>query len=85
MLERGYDVMPIVSATMPRESEALSTVNLKALAAKVEVPVLLLLGSARPAWAPGWTAKAWSTAGSTCSSRGSGTTWTSGIWPAAGR
>ncbi len=48
---RGYDVMPIVSATMPRESEALSTVDLKALAAKVEIPVLLLLGSASPAWA----------------------------------
>ncbi|HEX5302975.1 MAG TPA: alpha/beta hydrolase [Streptosporangiaceae bacterium] len=29
---RGYDVMPIVSATMPRESEALSTVDLPALA-----------------------------------------------------
>jgi pimeloyl-ACP methyl ester carboxylesterase len=48
---RGYDVMPIVSATMPRESAALSTVDLKALAAGVEVPVLLILGSASPAWA----------------------------------
>lgn len=48
---RGYDVMPIVSATMPRESEALSTVDLPALAAKVTVPVLLILGSASPPWA----------------------------------
>jgi pimeloyl-ACP methyl ester carboxylesterase len=54
---RGYDVMPIVSATMPRESEALSTVDLKALAARVEVPVLLLLGSASPAWAHDLTAE----------------------------
>ncbi len=48
---RGYDVMPIVSATMPRESEALSTVDLPALAAEVTVPVLLILGSASPDWA----------------------------------
>lgn len=48
---RGYDVMPIVSATMPRESRALSVVDLKALAAEVETEVLLLLGSASPAWA----------------------------------
>ena len=48
---RGYDVMPIVSATMPRESEALSTVDLPALAAGVTVPVLLILGSASPPWA----------------------------------
>ena len=54
---RGYDVMPIVSATMPRESEALSTVDLGALAAKVQVPVLLLLGSASPAWARDLTAE----------------------------
>jgi pimeloyl-ACP methyl ester carboxylesterase len=48
---RGYDVMPIVSATMPRESKALGTVDLSALAARVGVPVLLILGSASPAWA----------------------------------
>jgi pimeloyl-ACP methyl ester carboxylesterase len=48
---RAYDVMPIVSATMPRESEALSVVDLKALAAEVETEVLMLLGSASPAWA----------------------------------
>ena len=54
---RGYDVMPIVSATMPRESKALSDVDLKALAAGVEVPVLLILGSASPAWAQDLTAE----------------------------
>jgi pimeloyl-ACP methyl ester carboxylesterase len=48
---RSYDVMAIVSATMPRESEALGTVDMKALATGVEVPVLLLLGSTSPAWA----------------------------------
>lgn len=54
---RGYDVMPIVSATMPRESEALSTVDLKALATGVKGPVLLLLGSASPAWTQDLTAE----------------------------
>jgi pimeloyl-ACP methyl ester carboxylesterase len=48
---RAYDVMPIVSATMPRESGALSTVDLKALGTGIEVEVLLILGSASPAWA----------------------------------
>ncbi len=48
---RSYDVMPIVSATMPREGQALAETDLKSLAAGVEVPVLLLLGSASPAWA----------------------------------
>ncbi len=52
---RGYDVLPIVSATMPREAQALATVDLKALAAAVTVPVLLILGSASPAWARGIT------------------------------
>ena len=48
---RGYDVLPIVSATMPREAQALAEVDLTALAAGVSVPVLLILGSASPAWA----------------------------------
>jgi len=48
---RAYDVMPIVSATMPRESQALGTVDLRALATGVEAAVLLVLGSASPAWA----------------------------------
>jgi len=54
---RGYDVMPIVSATMPGESKALSDVDLKALAAGIDVPVLLILGSASPAWARDLTAE----------------------------
>ena len=48
---RGYDALAIVSATMPREAQALATVDLQALAAAVTVPVLLILGSASPAWA----------------------------------
>jgi pimeloyl-ACP methyl ester carboxylesterase len=52
---RGYDVLPIVSATMPREARALSSVDLPALAARVRVPVLLILGADSPAWAAGIT------------------------------
>ena len=37
---RDYDVLPIVSATMPREALALATVDLTALAAAVTVPVI---------------------------------------------
>ena len=48
---RDYDVLPIVSATMPREALALATVDVTALAAAVTVPVMLLLGSLSPAWA----------------------------------
>jgi len=51
---RSYDVLPIVSATMPREAQALAEVDLTALAAGVPgrvSPVLLILGSASPAWA----------------------------------
>ena len=48
---RDYDVMPIVSATMPREAQAIAEADLPALAAGVSVPVLLILGSASPAWA----------------------------------
>ena len=48
---RDYDVLPLVSATMPREALALATVDVTALAAAVTVPVLLLLGSRSPAWA----------------------------------
>jgi pimeloyl-ACP methyl ester carboxylesterase len=48
---RDYDVMPIVSATMSRESQAIADANLPALAVGVKAPVLLLLGSACPAWA----------------------------------
>jgi pimeloyl-ACP methyl ester carboxylesterase len=48
---RSYDVMPIVSATMPREARALAGADLTALAAGVKVPVLLILGAASPSWA----------------------------------
>ncbi len=48
---RDYDVRPIVSATMSRESQAIADADLPALAAGVLVPVLLILGSASPAWA----------------------------------
>jgi pimeloyl-ACP methyl ester carboxylesterase len=48
---RAYDVLAVVSATMPREAPALADVDLKALAADVQVPVLLILGTDSPAWA----------------------------------
>jgi pimeloyl-ACP methyl ester carboxylesterase len=48
---RGYDVMPIVTATLPREARALASVNLTALAEAVTVPALLILGGASPPWA----------------------------------
>jgi pimeloyl-ACP methyl ester carboxylesterase len=48
---RGYNAMPIVSATMPREAQALAETDLNELAAAVRVPVLLVLGSASPPWA----------------------------------
>ncbi len=48
---RDYDVLPIVSATMPREALALATVDVTALAAGVTIPVMLLLGTQSPGWA----------------------------------
>jgi pimeloyl-ACP methyl ester carboxylesterase len=47
----AQDVLPIVSATLPREAEALASADPVALAAGVTPPVLLLLGEASPAWA----------------------------------
>ena len=47
----AQDVLPIVSATLPREAEALASADPMALAAGVTAPVLLLLGEASPAWA----------------------------------
>ncbi len=47
----AYDVLPIVTATLPREAEALTNVDLSGLAAQVAVPVLLLLGTKSPPWA----------------------------------
>ena len=46
---RRYDILPTVSATMPREGQVLADLDLSALA--TDVPVLLILGSASPAWA----------------------------------
>ena len=40
-----------MSATLPREAQALATTDLPALAAAVPVPVRLILGSQSPAWA----------------------------------
>jgi len=48
---RGYDVLPVVSATMPREAQALAAADLAAMAAAVQVPVLLIVGAQSPAWA----------------------------------
>jgi len=47
----AYDVLPIVTATLPREAEALTSVDLLGLATKVTAPVLLLLGTKSPPWA----------------------------------
>jgi pimeloyl-ACP methyl ester carboxylesterase len=47
----AQDVLPIVAATLPREAEGLASVDLPALAAAVTAPVLLMLGTASPAWA----------------------------------
>jgi len=47
----AQDVLPIVSATLPREAHALTNVDLPSLAAKVAQPALLLLGALSPAWA----------------------------------
>ncbi len=43
--------MPIVTATMPREAGALAGADLRALAAAVTAPVLLVLGAVSPPWA----------------------------------
>lgn len=51
----AQDVLPIVSATLPREAEALASADPLALAAGVTTPVLLLLGEASPGWAAGIT------------------------------
>ncbi|GIE89026.1 alpha/beta fold hydrolase [Actinoplanes regularis] len=48
----AYDPLPIMANTMPREAEALSTLDLTALTIAVTQPVLLLLGGTSPAWAP---------------------------------
>jgi pimeloyl-ACP methyl ester carboxylesterase len=45
------DAGRIVAATLPREGDALTTVDLPALATAVPQPVLLLLGETSPPWA----------------------------------
>jgi pimeloyl-ACP methyl ester carboxylesterase len=45
------DVLPIVSATLPREAEAVASADPLVLASDVTAPVLLLLGQTSPAWA----------------------------------
>jgi pimeloyl-ACP methyl ester carboxylesterase len=47
----AQDVLPIVSATLPREAGALASAGPLALAGDVSSPVLLLLGETSPAWA----------------------------------
>jgi pimeloyl-ACP methyl ester carboxylesterase len=47
----AYDVLPIVAATLPREADALTDVDLADLAVDVSAPVLLLVGTVSPQWA----------------------------------
>ena len=54
-LAGGSDPLAIVEQTMVREAEALGVVDLPGLAARVDQPVLLLLGSDSPDWARGNT------------------------------
>lgn len=48
---RAYDVLAIVAATLPREGQALMTIDLLKDAPAVTCPVLLLLGQDSPSWA----------------------------------
>jgi len=48
---RTYDVLAIVSATLPREGQALASVDLLKDTQLVRSPVLLLLGQQSPPWA----------------------------------
>ena len=45
------DILPVVTATMRREAEALASADPLAIAAAVTVPVLLIAGTASPPWA----------------------------------
>ncbi len=45
------DIFPIVTATMPREAQALTSVDPLSGAGAITCPVLLLLGEHSPAWA----------------------------------
>jgi pimeloyl-ACP methyl ester carboxylesterase len=46
----AYDIFSIVTATLPREAQALTTADLLSAARSVTSPVLLLLGATSP-WA----------------------------------
>jgi len=48
---RAYDVLPIVSRTLPREARAIMGADLLEDARAVTCPVLLLLGENSPSWA----------------------------------
>lgn len=47
----GYDIFSVVTATLPREAEALTGVDLPGAARMVTCPALLLLGATSPQWA----------------------------------
>ena len=47
----AYDIFSVVTATLPREAEALTGVDLPGAARMVTCPALLLLGATSPAWA----------------------------------
>ena len=46
-----YDILGVLADTLPREGKALLSVDVPAVASKVSVPVLLLLGQRSPKWA----------------------------------
>lgn len=47
----GRDILPVVSAIMPREAQALSRADLLSRAPAIRLPVMLLQGSESPRWA----------------------------------
>ncbi len=47
----AYDIFSVVTATLPREAQALTTADLISAARSVTSPVLLLLGATSPQWA----------------------------------
>jgi pimeloyl-ACP methyl ester carboxylesterase len=46
-----YDILAVLSATLPREGRALLGVDLSTLASRVACPGLFLLGERSPQWA----------------------------------
>jgi len=53
-----YDILGVLAATLPREGKALLSVDVPAIASKVSIPVLLLLGERSPEWAHDITVQA---------------------------